>query len=126
MSAHFVELPGLKVHVDHVAYMPHLEAPPDKPHPFVYFISIHNRSDRALTIRGRKWIVTELTGERVVVEGDGVVGKCPHLDPGESFSYNSYHVVAGPCTAEGAYFGICDDGLPVFTRIPSFELVPPE
>jgi ApaG protein len=67
-----------------------------------------------------------LSGERIVVEGDGVVGKCPHLKPGESFSYNSYHVVAGPSTAEGAYFGLRDDGLPVYTRIPSFDLIPPE
>ena len=126
MAAPFVELPGLNVHVDHVAYMPHLDAPQDKPHPFVYFISIHNHSDRTVTIRGRKWIVTEISGERVVVEGEGVVGKCPCIEPGDSFSYNSYHVVAGSGSAEGAFFGVCDDGTRVFTRIPPFELIPPE
>jgi hypothetical protein len=36
------ELPGLRATVDRVAYMPHLEAPADKPFPFVYFITIHN------------------------------------------------------------------------------------
>jgi ApaG protein len=126
MPAEFVELPGLEVTVDRVVYMPHLDAPPDRPHPFVYFITIHNESDYVVTIKGRKWIVTEQNGQCLVVEGDGVVGKCPRLEPGQSFTYNSYHVCAGPCRAEGAYFGLCEDGLPVFTRIPGFDLAPPD
>ncbi len=120
------ELPGLRATIDRVIYAPHLEAPPEKPHPFVYFISIHNDSEETVTIRGRKWVVTETDGSRVVVEGDGVVGKTPRLEPGERFSYNSYHVAAGRCVAEGAFFGVTESGAPVFTRIPAFELEVPQ
>ena len=40
----FEELDGLSVVIDDVIYMPNLEAPEDRPHPFVYFINIRNDS----------------------------------------------------------------------------------
>ena len=126
MQEFFRELDSLRVTIERVVYMPHLEAPADRPHPFVYFIKISNDSDRAITIKGRKWVVTESNGHRVVVEGDGVVGKFPRLEPGDEFSYNSYHVIASDSVAEGAYLGARDDGSPVLTRIPRFEMKIPK
>jgi ApaG protein len=125
MSAVFTELAGLRTTVDRVVYMPHLEAPTERPHPFGYFITIHNDSPETVTIKGRKWVVTDEEDRCVVVEGDGVVGKFPRLETGEKFSYNSYHVIAGDCVAEGSFFGLTEDGTPVFTRIPSFRMRAP-
>lgn len=119
------ELAGLHVTVDRVVHAPHLEAPPDRPHPFVYFITIHNDSDTPVTIRGRKWVVADADGNRIVVEGDGVVGKFPHLEPGQQFTYNSYHTIGSDSVAEGAFCGVTDGGEPVFTRIPQFEMRAP-
>jgi ApaG protein len=119
------ELPGLRATVDRVAYMPHLEAPADKPFPFVYFITIHNDSEETVTIKGRKWVVCDDGGGTVVVEGDGVVGKFPRLTTGESFSYNSYHVIGSDSVAEGAFIGLTEDGQPVLVRIPRFEMKTP-
>ena len=118
------ELEGLKVRVDDVVYMPTLEAPPEKPHPFVYFISIHNDSTERVTILGRKWVVTE-GEEKLVVEGEGVVGQKPNLAPGDHFSYNSYHVVAFDAVATGAFFGKTESGEQVFVRIPDFRMQVP-
>ena len=67
------ELEGLRVTVDRVVYVPHLDAQPDKPFPFVYFITIHNDSDKTVTLKGRKWVVTDSQNQTVVVEGEGVV-----------------------------------------------------
>jgi ApaG protein len=124
MAAAIREFEGLRVRVDDVVYMPGLDAPPDKPHPFVYFISIHNDSPVPVTIRGRKWVVHETGGEVTVVEGDGVVGQTPVIDPGGHFSYNSYHVVAGPARVSGAFFGEAG-GEWIFARIPEFRLEVP-
>ena len=124
MSA-FTELAGLHVTVDRVEHAPHLDAPPERPHPFVYFLTIHNESDVTVTIKGRKWVVTDEDGQSVVVEGDGVVGKFPRLDPGEHFSYNSYHTIGSDSAAEGAFFGVTETGDYVFTRIPRFEMRAP-
>jgi ApaG protein len=122
----FRELKSLVVRIDKLVYMPHLEAPAERPYPFVYFITIDNQSDETVTIKGRKWVVTDASGHKIVVEGDGVVGKFPRLAPGEHFSYNSYHVIGLNSVAEGAFIGVNDDGEPVVTRIPRFEMCVPE
>lgn len=122
MSAAIREFVELRVKVDDVVYMPSLDAPPEKPHPFVYFISIHNDSPVPVTIRGRKWVVREANGEVVVVEGEGVVGQRPMIEPGGHFSYNSYHVVARAAVASGAFFGETAAGEWIYTRIPEFRM----
>ena len=54
-----------------------------------------------------------------------MVGQFPKLSPGETFSYNSYHVVAGGAAASGAFFGETAAGEWIFTRIPEFRLEVP-
>lgn len=122
MPKDITEFEGLRVKVDDVIYMPSLDAPPDRPHPFVYFISIYNESPVPVTIRGRKWVVVEDQGETTVVEGDGVVGQQPVIAAGDRFSYNSYHVVGKGASVSGAFFGETAAGQWVFTRIPEFRL----
>jgi ApaG protein len=122
MFCEFKELTGLTVTVDKVVYMPHLEAPPERPYPFAYYITIHNESENTVTIKGRKWVVTDDEGNCLVVEGDGVVGKFPRLEPGDEFSYNSYHTIGHDSVVEGSFFGTSEEGTPVLTRIPKFKL----
>ena len=121
VSLVFRELTDLRVTIDKIVYVPTLEAPPDRPYPFVYFITIDNQSPETVTIRGRKWVITDQLGQKIVVEGDGVVGEFPRLRPGERFSYNSYHVIGTDSAAEGAFIGISDQG-PFIVRIPRFEM----
>lgn len=116
------EFHQLRVRVDDVIHMPSLDAPPNKPHPFVYFISIFNDSTFPITIRARKWVVTEDDGETTVVEGDGVVGQQPTIKPGEHFSYNSYHVIGKAARVNGAFFAQMANGEWIFARIPEFRL----
>jgi ApaG protein len=119
------ELPGLWVSLDRVEYNPHEEGTPDRPYGFVYHITIHNDSTRVVTIKGRKWVVTNTDGSKLVIEGDGVVGECPRLTPGTQFHYQSYHLIASDSVAEGSYLGQVDDGQRVFTRIPAFKMEVP-
>jgi ApaG protein len=125
MSVHFEQLPGLSVTVDGVNYDPSRPAPPDRPHAFVYHVSIQNGSDQTINIFGRKWIVRDSQGDTLVVEGDGIVGQFPKLEPGESFSYNSYHVIKAESTATGSFFATTRTGRPVYAAIPRFEMHPP-
>ncbi|MFD2256955.1 ApaG domain [Luteolibacter algae] len=116
------EFEGLRVKVDDVIYMPSLDAPPERPHPFVYFISIFNNSPQPVTIRGRKWVVVEDERDTTVVEGDGVVGQYPLIEAGQHFSYNSYHVVGKAARVSGAFFAELENGELVYVRIPEFRL----
>jgi ApaG protein len=120
-----VLLEGFEATVDRVEYDPGLPTPPGQPFPFVYYITIRNGSDRTLTVKGRKWVVRAEGGAVTAVEGDGVVGCFPRIEPGESFSYNSYHTTAGYALAEGAYLAASDDGEPFMALIPAFKMVPP-
>tara|TARA_B100000965_G_scaffold392925_1_gene403060 strand:- start:1204 stop:1584 length:381 start_codon:yes stop_codon:yes gene_type:complete len=120
------ELVSLEVTVDDVIYMPTLETPTDKPHPFVYFITIKNNSKKKVKIVGRKWILTGLNNDKTIVEGEGVVGQFPEISSGSEFNYNSYHVIANDSEVEGAFFGETDDGDIVYTKIPKFELSIPK
>lgn len=124
-SGSIEELPEVRVEVTNVVFMPALDCPPDKPFPFVYFITVRNHSPVAITLRARKWVVRQADGETLVVEGDGVVGQMPRLEPGESFSYNSYHTIGMDSEASGALFGESDDGSLFFTRIPAFRMEVP-
>ncbi len=127
MSNEFFEPEKLKVTVDQVVYQPNVATPPDRPHCFIYFISIHNETELPVTIHGRKWVVTNSRGEVTAVEGDGVVGEHPKIDPGEKFSYNSFHLLdSQTATAEGSYLGIDSVGRKVLTRIPKFKMTVPE
>ena len=122
----FEDLPGLTVSVDNVAYDPTRPAPPDRPHPFVYHISIHNGSLETVSIFGRKWIVRDTEGQTMVVEGDGVVGQFPRIEPGAEYSYNSCHTISQDSHAEGAYFVQADDGEFYVVRIPGFDMELPQ
>ncbi len=122
----FDELDGLTVEVDDVIYMPNLEAPKDRPHPFVYFISIINRSNVEVRIVGRKWIIRQANGDCLVVEGDGVVNKEPVIKPGDDFTYNSYHVIGDHSKASGAFFGETEEGALIRVAIPEFDLRIPQ
>ena len=118
-------LEGFGATVDRVIHAPDLPASPDQPHPFVYFITIRNESDRTVTVKGRKWVVRAEGGYVTAVEADGVVGCFPRLEPGEQFSYNSYHTTAGRAVAEGSYLAVTEEGEVVMALIPSFQLIPP-
>lgn len=120
------ELNGLRVIIDRVVHMPNAPTDPGRPHAFAYFITIQNDSKETVTIKGRKWVIRNDASEVTAVEGDGVVGEFPRLEPGEHFSYNSYHVNnTTACWAEGAYLGMTEDGRKVMTRIPKFEMKVP-
>ena len=117
---------GLRVNLDQLVYQYGVLTPPDTPHCFAYYITILNEGQETVTVRGRKWVVTESNGEVIAVEGDGVVGEFPALEPGEHFSYNSYHMIrSSRAIAQGSYLGVTANGEPLVVGIPSFELVGP-
>ena len=119
------ELPGLRVTVDKVSHHRDANFPSETPHAFVYFLTISNLSQETVKLLGRKWIIRSPDGQIEIFEGDGIVGETPTLPPGETFSYNSYHLTGTALTAEGAFHGTTADGRRVFVRIPAFAMTPP-
>ena len=117
------ELPGLTARLDKLCYH-HGGAslPADKPHAFVYFVTILNAADCAVTLLGRKWVVQYVDGTHLVIEGEKIVGEAPRLAPGEQFSYNSYHVTGMDACAYGSFHGVDELGNRVHVVLPPFEM----
>lgn len=127
MSNEAIELPGLIVQLDRLVhqYSPN-EFSKEKPHAFVYYLTIENQSEQTVTLLGRKWIVEYTNGMTEVIEGGGIVGQTPCLEPGGSFSYNSFHLTNISGKATGSFHGQTSSGQAIYTRIPGFSLNIPE
>ncbi|MGJ8640193.1 MAG: ApaG domain-containing protein [Opitutaceae bacterium] len=128
MATESKELPGLRAKLDKLVYFHDSDKlPSDTPHAFIYFITISNLSDSTVTLRGRRWVLRDSNGHSHVIEGEGIVGKEPTLTPGESFTYNSYHMTHCDCIATGSFHGVDSSCDPIHLRIPEIEMkVPPQ
>lgn len=122
MAVAIRELSDLRVTLDRLELSPVFDGTPEKPHAFIYHITIHNESAEAVTIKGRKWVLRDATGEVLAYEADGVVGAFPRIEPGDRFHYSSYHLIGSNSSAEGAYLAMSDQGEPVLARIPRFVM----
>jgi len=56
---------------------------------WAYRINIANGGRRTVQLIARTWRITNDHGFTQLVQGDGVVGEQPILEPGESFEYTS-------------------------------------
>lgn len=56
---------------------------------WAYRVRIHNRGRCTVQLLRRTWRITDAHGRVQLVQGDGVVGEQPVLEPGEAFEYTS-------------------------------------
>ena len=90
-----------------------------------YRITIRNLGQYRVQLLSREWHIIDSVGEELVVEGDGVVGQQPIIDPGHSYTYESgTDLKTGIGTMEGHYNMVNLDTLDEFeVIIPKFELL---
>ena len=79
---------GIKISVD-TAYVPTHSQPVNSMFLFSYTITIENCGSETVRLLRRHWHIFETNGERREVEGKGVVGEQPTLNPGDSHEYTS-------------------------------------
>ncbi len=56
---------------------------------WAYQVRIENHGKVTVQLLRRTWRITDARGRVQVVQGDGVVGEQPVLEPGEAFEYTS-------------------------------------
>jgi ApaG protein len=96
---------------------------PNHNHVFRYTIVISNDGDAPAQLVSRHWIIIDANGHREDVEGPGVVGQTPRLEPGQSFKYQSFcQLKTRWGTMEGTYQLKRDDGETFNASIPRFYL----
>ncbi len=70
-------------------FMPEHSIPKENHYFYVYFISITNKGSFSVQLLRRHWDITDSNGEKRSVEGEGVVGETPVIEPGQTYHYNS-------------------------------------
>jgi len=92
-----------------------------------YTIIIINAGNETVQLRTRHWIITDATGRKHEVRGEGVVGEQPVLAPGERFEYTSGVPLA---TASGFMTGryqmVSETGEHFEIDVPTFSLDSPD
>ena len=90
---------------------------------FAYFIRIETGRGEKVRLLRRHWFIYDTKGSIKEVEGEGVVGKQPILQPGEAHQYNSYCVIETfEGHMEGTYLMESESGEKFEVTIPRFNL----
>ena len=93
---------------------------------FAYTITISNHGDTPGQLLNRHWYISDGAGDVQEVQGPGVVGKQPRLEPGEAFRYTSAAVLTTPVgSMHGSYEFRRDDDGRFEVAIPAFTLAVP-
>ncbi|MEE8267543.1 MAG: Co2+/Mg2+ efflux protein ApaG [Gemmatimonadales bacterium] len=97
--------------------------PGDHEFVFAYFVRIENVGDEEAQLLRRRWLIHDSIGEDLEVEGEGVVGEQPLLEPGGVHEYSSFCVLKSPQGyMEGHYLFGRPDGSTFTADIPRFIL----
>jgi ApaG protein len=93
---------------------------------WVYHIRIENHSPEVVQLLARHWRITDGRGMVNIINGDGVVGETPVLQPGQSHDYVSGCPLTTPHgSMQGFYTFRRDDGSVFEVAIPFFPLAAP-
>ena len=79
---------GVKISVE-TFYQPEYSNPLNNEFMFAYKITIENNNDFPVKLLRRHWHIYDSDGSMREVEGEGVVGIQPVIDPGASYQYIS-------------------------------------
>lgn len=79
---------GVEVSVE-TFYQPDFSNPMSGEYMFAYKIHIENHNPFPVKLHRRHWFIIEANGSQREVEGEGVVGVQPTLQPGEHYQYVS-------------------------------------
>lgn len=117
---------GIKVSVETV-YQADYSNPSNEHFMFAYKIQIQNLGEQTVQLLNRHWIIFDSNGTHREVEGQGIVGQQPILEPGQVHEYVSGCNLK---TELGSMKGNYEmrrvlDNTNFFVKIPMFILITP-
>jgi len=116
------ESSGIRVTVRPM-YLRDQSEPSQQHYVFAYFVRIENVGKKAAQLLSRRWLIHDSSGEDIEVEGEGVVGEQPLIEPGGVHEYQSFCILkSGEGFMEGHYNFVQPDGESFRAEIPRFKL----
>lgn len=100
--------------------------PDDDHYVWAYTIEVENLGESPVQLTHRHWKITDAQGLMQVVDGEGVVGEQPTLQPGDAFQYTSGTALATPSgIMHGTYDMVTQNGEYLSIEVPAFSLDSP-
>src|SRR5690349_18003503 len=79
---------GVKVSVETI-YQPEYSNPANEHFMFAYKVNIENLTEFSVQLLNRHWLIFDSNGAHREVDGEGVVGQQPVIEPGDNHEYVS-------------------------------------
>ena len=93
---------------------------------WAYQVNIKNSGNSSIKLNNRNWLIIDANGKVINVQGEGVVGEFPTIEPGESFEYTSgTPLKTNSGIMQGFYLVSQDNGEKLKIDIPAFSLDSP-
>ncbi|HEY5690568.1 MAG TPA: Co2+/Mg2+ efflux protein ApaG [Cyclobacteriaceae bacterium] len=117
---------GIKVTVE-TEYQPSYSSPSQYHYVFTYRITIENQSDFTIQLLRRHWKIADAGFNLREVDGEGVVGQQPVLEPNQSHHYVSgCNLKSGMGKMAGTYLmERIVDGFRFEVAVPEFHMIAP-
>lgn len=120
-----LDSPRVCVQVQSV-YIEAQSSPQEERFVFAYTVTIRNLGRSAVQLMGRYWLITNGNGRETQVQGEGVVGVQPVIEPGSEYQYTSGAIIETPLgTMQGHYEMVDAQGEEFRVDIPVFRLAIP-
>ena len=93
---------------------------------WAYQVNIKNSSSNTIKLNHRNWVIIDANGKVINIQGEGVVGEFPVIQPGESFEYTSgTPLKTSNGFMQGFYLMSHNNGEQLKIDIPAFSLDSP-
>lgn len=117
---------GVKISVETI-YQPEYSNPANEHFMFAYRVNIENLTENSVQLLNRHWHIFDSNGTKREVEGEGVVGQQPVIEPGDHHEYVSgCNLKTDMGSMKGSYeMERIVDGIKFRVNIPEFYLIAP-
>jgi ApaG protein len=117
---------GVEVSVE-IFYQSDYSKPLNQEFMFAYRVTIENHNNFSIKLLRRHWFIFDSNGEHKEVEGEGVIGIQPVLQPNENYQYVSgCNLKTEMGKMHGTYLMENQNNKERFyVKIPSFEMIVP-
>tara|TARA_A100001011_G_C13532438_1_gene525125 strand:+ start:54 stop:428 length:375 start_codon:yes stop_codon:yes gene_type:complete len=108
-------------------YVPELSNNEDSMFYFSYKVKIKNMGLKKVQLLSRHWDIKDGLGRKKSINGEGVIGRKPIINPGEYYEYKSYCPLKTEFGSMDGFYTMKDENGNLFkTVIPNFGLISPE
>jgi ApaG protein len=103
-------------------YLPDQSDPRAPRYVWSYHVRVENHGLETVQLRARSWLITDGDGNVEAIDGPGVIGQQPYIEPGGAFDYVSGCPLGTPSGMMQGHYHMTAESGSFDVAIPAFEL----